>query len=446
VHPELATLLANWAGIEATRGGIDRSASDYAARRLRELGLRSFEQYLELLTGPSCPEFQALMDAITVTYTWFFRDSPQLSAIMQLLRNTPAHGGPLQVWVAGCATGEDAYSIAIASEELGRPVEVLGTDVNSRALDRARSGRYSGFSLRELPARFKRHFKRIATDEFLLEPSVRKAVRFETRNLVGPPALPTTGGGWDLILCRNVLIYFVREQAHTVFETLARSLRPAGHLMVGSSEIVFSLPPELEPTYVADRLAFQRVSAQHRPAPAPAKRRSLIPSASHEAWLGPLPALPSNAADVAQPDDRAIDEPALDGNRLALRSLLDRAHALLGSGALVEALELYRAAVALEPSDAEARTHAGVTYYLEGEIEPALRELRAALLLDPESWVATFYLALCHETVGRVDAAAREYRRVVELSERPSAKALSVTHLKPWHADLLALARLRSGS
>ncbi|HKO52436.1 MAG TPA: CheR family methyltransferase [Polyangiaceae bacterium] len=446
MRPELAALLAKWAGIEATRGGIDRSASDYAARRVRELGLRSFDQYLELLTGPTCPEFQALMDSITVTYTWFFRDPPQLLAIMQLLRDTSAHGGPLQVWIAGCATGEDAYSIAIASQELGRPVEVLGTDVNSRALDRARSGRYGGFSLRELPARFKRHFTRVAADDWLLDASLRKAVRFETRNLVGPPALPATGSGWDLILCRNVLIYFVREQAHAVFETLARSLRPAGHLMVGSSEIVFSLPPELEPAYVAERLAFRRVSAQRQAQPAPAKRRSLIPSASREAWLGPLPALPANAADVAQPDDRATKQAALVGERLALRSLLDRGHALLGSGALVEALELYRAAVDMEPSDAEARTHAGVTYYLESEIDSALRELRAALLLDPDSWIATFYLALCHETVGLVDAAARAYRRVVELSERPAVKPLTLAHLKPWHADLLALARLRSGS
>ena len=250
--PQLAALLANWSGIEATRGGIDRTASDYVARRVRELELRSPEQYLELLTGPTCPEFQSLMDSITVTYTWFFRDSPQLSAIMQLLRDTPAHGGPLQVWVAGCATGEDVYSIAIASEELSRPVEVLGTDVNSRALDRARSGRYSAFSLRELPERFTGYFRRVAPDDWLIDASLRKAVRFETRNLVGPPALPTTGSAWDLILCRNVLIYFVREQAHTVFETLARSLRPAGHLMVGSSEIVFSLPPELEPVYVAE--------------------------------------------------------------------------------------------------------------------------------------------------------------------------------------------------
>jgi chemotaxis protein methyltransferase CheR len=365
---------------------------------------------------------------------------------MQVLRDTPAHGGPLQVWVAGCATGEDAYSIAIASQELGRPVEVLGTDVNSRALDRARNGRYGSFSLRELPARFTRHFSRVGADDFLLDASLRKSVRFETRNLVGPPALPPTGSAWDLILCRNVLIYFVREQAHAVFETLSRSLRPGGHLMVGSSEIVFSLPPELEPTYVAERLAFQRVSTRRAPAPIPAKRQSLIPSASRDAWLGPLPALPSNAADVAQPDDRATEAHALAGNQLALRSLLDRGHTQLGQGALVEALELYRAAVALEPSDAEARTHLGVTYYLESEIDPALRELRAALLLDPESWVATFYLALCHETVGRIDAAAREYRRVVELSERPSAKAQSIAHLKPWHADLLALARLRAGS
>ena len=449
MYPELAQLLANWAGIEATRGGIDRSAVDYVSRRIRELGFSSFEQYRELLSGPTSAEFQALMDAITVTYTWFFRDSPQLSAIMQLLRDTPAHGAPLQVWVAGCATGEDAYSIAIASTDLGRPVEILGTDVNSRALARARSGRYGSFSVRELSPRFAHYFKRVAANDWLIDASFRKTVRFEKRNLIDPPPSPRSGSGWDLILCRNVLIYFVREQAHAVFETLTRSLRPGGHLMVGSSEIVFSLPPELEPVYVADRLAFRRLSAhvpELQPDPPVVRRRSLIPSASRDGWVGPLPALPANAAEVAHPADLSEDEQTPPGDHRALRALLDRGHALLGSGALVEALEQYRAAVALEPSDAEARTHAGVTLYLESEIDPAMRELRAALLLDPGSWVATFYLALCYETVGLVDAAAREYRRVVELSERPSTRTLNVTHLKPWHADLLALARLRSGS
>jgi chemotaxis protein methyltransferase CheR len=444
--PELAQLLADWAGIEMTRGGIDHAAEEYVAYRLRQLGLSKAE-YLGLLWGRQSPEFQALLDAITVTYTWFLRDSPQLYAILQLLRELPAHGRPLQVWVAGCATGEDVYSLALLAADVERPIEILGTDLNSRALAVARAGRYGAFSVRELPARFADCFTQVETGKWLIAPELRRNVRFMLGNLTESPPLPQSGGGWDLILCRNVLIYFARERAHAVFAMLSQALREGGYLLVGSSEIVLDVPAELEAIYAGDRLAFRRCGNGKqlaRSSSAAVRHRSLVPTSPQDRWVGPLPALPPSASDVVRPAATAAADAPRGQASVARGFELECAHALLDRGALDEALELYLAAVAREPSDPEAHAYAGITYYLQSDIENAIHELRAALLLDASSWVPTFYLALCYETKGLVDEAAREYRRVVTLSERFTVGSAPVAALRPWHSDLLNLAKARA--
>ena len=212
---------------------------------------------------------------------------------------------------------------------------------------------------------------------------------------------------------------------------------------------MFNVPSDMEPVYIADRLAFRHgpgvaASALSSPVRAPGKRHSLVPSAVSERWEGPLPALPTSASEVTHPSRNEPAVPATRAQNAANPTDLQRAHTLLDDGALADALELYLAAVAREPSDAEARTYAGVTHYLQSNIEQAIVQLRAAILLDSNSWVATFYLALCYETNGLTELALREYRRVVALSERATRAAPAPDTLRPWHADLLALAKIRA--
>jgi chemotaxis protein methyltransferase CheR len=298
--------------------------------------------------------------------------------------------------------------------------------------------------VRELPARFANGFTRVDSGQWLIAPELRKNVRFALGNLTESPPVPQSGDGWDLILCRNVLIYFARERAHAVFAMLSQALRQGGYLLVGSSEIVLDVPAELEAVYAGDRLAFRRRGVAKQAlesGSAPVRHRSLVPTRPRDHWVGPLPALPPSAADVVRP---AAAELKATPASVAREFELERAHALLDRGALGEALELYLAAVAREPSDPAAHAYAGITYYLQSDIERAEHELRAALLLDPNSWVPTFYLALCYETKGLVAEAAREYRRVVALSERFGESSASVAALRPWHADLLHLAKVRA--
>jgi chemotaxis protein methyltransferase CheR len=430
---ELNQLLESYTGIEVTRGGIDASLDAFLQRRLPEANVSGLEEYVARLT-PNSAELQLVLDSITVTHTWFMRDSGQLRIISELLQQRSALAAPLKVWIPGCATGEDAYSVAMLAEQAGRSVEVLGTDINLGALQRAARGNYGSFAVRELPD-IERYFARGPRSTFQLAERVKKCVRFERHNLLENP----TRSDWDVVLCRNVLIYISRERARAMVERLADSLVVGGCLLLGASEVVFEVPPQLDATYVAGRLALRRVAENGARRPSRPPIPTLVPHAPRERWHAPLPALPRAAASIAPLPSAPPASP------LSLEALLARGHELLDRSELSAAITEYQLAVELDSTRGEAHMYLGIALYIEGSIEPALHELRAAALLDPELWPAAFYLAVCHEALGQLEEAAREYRHVVRVAARGGAVALPRRH-SAWHQDLLELARKRAGS
>jgi chemotaxis methyl-accepting protein methylase len=430
---ELDQLLESYTGIEVTRGGIDASVDAFLARRLPEARV-PLEEYLARL-GPQSAELELLLNAITVTHTWFMRDPGQLAIISAVLASRPQLSAPLRVWVPGCATGEDVYSIAILAEQAGRSVEVLGTDINSAALRRAEQGSYGSWAVRDL-TEIERYFERRARSQFQIAERFQRHVRFQRHNLLDA----TSVGAWDVVLCRNVLIYLSRERARSVVERLADSLIPGGYLLLGASEVVFEVPPQLDAAYVAGRLALRRTSpnAERRPARAPALP-SLVPHAPRQVWQAPLPALPDTAASIAERPRSSSTTP------LGVDALLARGHELLDGSDLPAAIIEYELAVDQDSTVAEPHMYLGIALYLNGAIEAALHELRAAAFLDPELWPAAFYLAVCHEALGQLDEATREYRHVVRVAARGTAPNLPRRH-SAWHRDLLELARTRAGA
>jgi chemotaxis protein methyltransferase CheR len=145
-------------------------------------------------------------------------------------------GRPLSAWSAGCATGEEAYTLAMMLRDLGRCPggdRILGTDVSARALEVARTGRYRAWSLRQLPAALRaRHFDDEPGSVRVVAPA-RAPVRFAHHNLLGPPP---HGAPFDLVVCRNVLLYFKAEAARSLLGRLHAALRPGGLLLVGPVE------------------------------------------------------------------------------------------------------------------------------------------------------------------------------------------------------------------
>lgn len=434
---QLDQLLETYTGIEVTRGGIDASIDAFLARRLPEARIRDLDEYL-LRLGPQGGELQLLLDAITVTHTWFMRDPGQLAIVSQLLEERPITSPPLKVWVPGCATGEDVYTLAILAEQAGKSVEVLGTDINAAALARAAKGSYGSWSVRDI-VEVERYFERGERSQFHVAPRLKTRARFERHNLLEA----TPGGSWDVVLCRNVLIYISRERARGVVERLADSLTPGGYLLLGASEVVFEVPPQLDASYIAGRLALRRNSgAAPRPSQ-PAPKPSLVPHAPTKAWQAPLPAWPRAAATIAE--HAPVPVPASAGP-MSAEALLARGHDFLDRSELPEAIIEYELAVEQDSTHAEPHMYLGIALYLNGAIEAALHELRAAVFLDAQLWPAAFYLAVCHEALGQLDEAQREYRHVVRVASRASGQNLPRRH-GAWHRDLLELARKRaSGS
>lgn len=431
----LNRLLESYTGIEVTRGGIDASLDAFLARRLREIDAPSLDEYLARL-APQSAELQLLLDSITVTHSWFMRDPGQLAVVSELLARRDAAAAPLKIWVPGCATGEDVYSLAILAEQAGRGVEVLGSDINAAALGRARLGSYGSWAVRELPD-VERYFERAERSSFRIHERFRRCVRFERHNLLDAPARED----WDVVLCRNVLIYISRERARGVVERLADALVPGGYLLLGASEVIFEVPPQLDATYIAGRLALRRTATDgSRPTSRPPVP-SLVPHAPHRQWQAPLPVVPRAAASLTERPPPAPSATA--ASALGVEALMARGHELLDRSELTAAVTEYQLAVDLDPTQAEPHMYLGIALYIDGSLQPALHELRAAAFLDPELWPAAFYLAVCHEALGQLEEATREYRHVVRVADRRRSSQLPRRH-SAWHQDLLELARKRA--
>ncbi|HET8612434.1 MAG TPA: protein-glutamate O-methyltransferase CheR [Sphingomonas sp.] len=185
----------------------------------------------------------AVVEALLNHETFFFRDCATFQTLDALGLERLRQARPLRrlrIWSAGCSMGQEAYTIAMMIADRperwgGWTVEILGTDVSAHAIERARSGRYSQFEIqRGLPVmQMVRRFDQQG-EEWQADDKLRKAVSFRTHNLLDPPPL----GGFDVILCRNVLLYFAPDMRRRAFERLASAIQPDGILMLGAGETV----------------------------------------------------------------------------------------------------------------------------------------------------------------------------------------------------------------
>jgi chemotaxis protein methyltransferase CheR len=441
LHDELTALVSSETGIETTRAGADQALVRFAERRVKELAI-SFGRYLALVRTDGGGELERLANAVTVGHTWFFRDAGQLAILEAILGSELAHGRSARVWVPGCSTGEDAYSLALVAARLRRDVEILGTDLNTLALESARRGRYRELALRELDPRSRDHFAAQPDGTFELRADVRARVTFARHNLMECPPRHQANARWDVIFCRNVLVYFTREAALRVVDALANALAPGGYLVLGAGEVVFDAPAGLEARYVANRLAFHRPAADSlAPESLPPSVDWLLPASSGRNRRGVVSAFPFGARADGPAIPRASRLPLFDEAPQDDVDELLPGHALLHRGDANAARDVYLAALERNRARADTHMYAGVARYLCGEVDPAMRDLRAALTLDDSLWPAAFYLALCQENSGHPEEALLSYRHVVRLVER-GARALGSV-FDSWRAELSEVAHRR---
>jgi chemotaxis methyl-accepting protein methylase len=210
------------------------------AVRMRARGVHTYEAYAEVLRRDA-GEYDRLLDALTINVTKFFRNREAWEALATrfLPALQPAAVGGVRCWSAGCASGEEPYTLAILLLEQARvrgtPADrcvVDATDLDPTVLDRARVGAYRQAALDETPAAIvERYFT--GTDPWTVLPGVRALVRFHRHDLLREPP---PGAPYDLITCRNVVIYFERPNQERLYHTFADALRPGGVLMLGKVE------------------------------------------------------------------------------------------------------------------------------------------------------------------------------------------------------------------
>lgn len=231
-------------GLVRKRTGVDFSRYRKAtverrvANRMISVGARSLSSYLALLEAQE-DEARHLLSRISIKVSRFYRHAPTFDALRQrVLPLLAAQGKPLRIWSAGCGCGEEPYTLAMLLEEAQVPGTVLATDIDPQALEAAQRGFFSAGALQELPAALAERSlvkvddgKRVA---FGIREEVRQRVRFMRHDLLFASA--PEDGGFDLVACRNVLIYLQRDVGEEVFGALCRSARPGGYLCLGEAE------------------------------------------------------------------------------------------------------------------------------------------------------------------------------------------------------------------
>lgn len=213
-------------------------------------GFRDLAGFVSQLRSGRSPELvEEVVDAMTTNESLFFRDTKPFEALADLmlpsLVATRPASRPLRIWCAAASTGQEPYSIAIILEEHAsrfgnHQIEILATDLSQAALRRARMGEYTAFEVgRGMPPHYlQRYFRKNESSHYVIAPKIRGRVTFQVRNLLEPF---DRLGVFDVVLCRNVLIYFDRPTKADVLNRLAGVLAPDGYLVLGGPETTLGL-------------------------------------------------------------------------------------------------------------------------------------------------------------------------------------------------------------
>lgn len=225
--------------------------------RLNETGAGSFENYYYYIryNDPRGRELHRLFDVVTTNETYFFRNEKQLESFKHLVRRLlerPAASSPLRIWSAGCATGEEAYTLAIMLHQLGEEMSreisyvINATDISINSLEAAKRGIFGDYAMRHVPQDLRDRYFSFQGGGYVIRDEIKKYVRIDFMNL-NDSASYRKYSEMDVIFCRYVLIYFDEVAKRKVLDSLFDCLRPGGYLAVGHSEMLYPFSCSFRP-------------------------------------------------------------------------------------------------------------------------------------------------------------------------------------------------------
>ena len=412
-----------------------------------------------LATTPTPEQLQVLAGHLTIGETYFFREKKTLDVLTTrvlpaLIDARRGREQRLRLWSAGCCTGEEAYTLAMLLRQLlpdlaDWRVTILATDINPLFLRKAVAGSYGEWSFRDAPAELReRYFTRGRDGRHTVVPEIRNMVTFAHLNLVDDayPSLATDTNAMDVILCRNVLMYFTPEQAGRVIEKFHHALLAGGTLAVSPSEASRESYPQFVPQNHAGAILFQKsptatwqseaplpavppepvnwfrpvcepvwFASKAEPEPAPPEPPSRPVAAARptpEVWATELYAEGRYADAVSvllDPSAGIVHEP---------RSFSLLARAFANQGRLSEALAWCERWLAADKLDAAGHYLRAIILLEQGREPEARQSLQRSVYLDPAFVPAHFTLGNLARGAGRIDEANRHFANALQLLSR----------------------------
>jgi chemotaxis protein methyltransferase CheR len=401
-------------------------------RRLAGFAGDAAAYFAALEDKASAEEVLALAEEITVGETYFFRHLDQLRAYSEvaLAERVLARGSrPLKVLSAGASSGEEAYSLAILAHERGleggRRIEIEGIDLNRKAIERAQRARYTAWSLRETTEDVRQRWFRPIGREYEVSPSLKGAVRFRQDNLA---TAEFAANDFDVVFCRNVLMYFSPESMRDVVARLTLGLAPGGYLFLGHAETLRGLSHDYHlchthnTFYYRKKHVHERRPGAHSP-PIGSETQALSPlgeSCQDEAawasstWLDTIKRTADRIRALAEAPAHGGPSPLTLPAQRSRRSH-GRALELLSEERFTDALSELGEPSANDASDADTLLLRAVLLTHSGQLDAAASACAELLEFDELSAGAHYLLALCQERKGLLAAALEHNQTAIYL-------------------------------
>lgn len=410
----------------------DDELADRLSMRLGALNFTRAADYLSLLRQEPAgsQEMDLLIEHLTIGETHFFRHQEVFTALETLVLpevSRRAAGSCIRVWSAGCANGAEAYSIGIllkqlqASGAIAGAASVIGTDISRRSLERATRAEYSDWDLRDTSAEVRACCFQRDHKWWVLNPEYRRLASFQYHNLVQHPlpSLLHNLCAFNIVLCRNVLMYFDTATVRRIVHQLHDTLVEGGWLIVGHAEANVELFAAFETVNVPGAVLYRKTarvseSRLESSRSVPIGRAKCVQDAP-----GPLQAVKPSAA-TSRPQQACGEALGNEDERVYLNQL-EQIRRLANSGHLDQAENTCRILLQQSPLKSAPYLYLALISAQEQWHEPAIELLKKALYLDPELIVANLHLGLLYQRCGQAHAARRYLNRTLELLSEAGA-------------------------
>lgn len=237
--------------------------SNRLRKRLRALSLKTFDEYYDYLIRNRSTELKFFLEVVTTNESYFFRTTQNFdllkeSLLPDLLKSFP--GETLMFWSAGCSTGEEPYNLAIELNEAIKvsgifPFHIIASDISQRVVDFARQGKYNGRKIEKIPHPILSRYFRKEDEEgnYVVREDIKQKIEFRLENL-----FTSSISNMHCIFCRNVMIYFSREDQEALANRFFRALKPGGYLIIGHSESLHMMNTPFESVHYQNGVAYHK--------------------------------------------------------------------------------------------------------------------------------------------------------------------------------------------